>query len=281
MAGAPPSAEVPCTIIDARATAALLDVRELWRYRELLLFLAWRDLRVRYRQTLLGAGWALLEPLAGMLLFTLVFNRMAEIRAGELPYPLYCYAGLLLWTFFGRALRATTVSLVANAGLATKVYFPRLILPLAAQAACVADLLCALAMFFVLLAWYGMGASWRLATLPLWAGLAGLQALGVGLVLAAVNVRYRDVTQVVPLLTQVWMFATPVVYPLSAIPPRWLWVYTLNPLTSAVQGARWALLPDQPFDLGELLPSLVWGVFFLWVGLVCFRHVERRFADIV
>jgi lipopolysaccharide transport system permease protein len=278
----PPKLEdAPSTVIQAANTALRFELAELWRYRELLGFLAWRDLRVRYRQTLLGAAWALLEPLLGVVLFTLIFNRLAGIRAGEIPYPLYCGTGVLLWTFFGRALRSTTLSLVANAGLVTKAYFPRLVLPLAAETATFVDFLCGLATYFVLVAFYGHAPGPAVLTLPLWLLLAALNALGVGLALGAINVRFRDVSQAVPFLTQAWMFATPVVYPLRAVPVRWMGLYMLNPMVGVTEGLRWALLPRYEFDVHLLMPSLVVGLMVLVLGLAWFRRTERRFADIV
>jgi lipopolysaccharide transport system permease protein len=277
----PDHASAVCTVIQAADTDPWLELRELWRARELLGFLAWRDLRVRYRQTLLGAAWALLEPFVGVLLFTLVFNRLAGLQSGSVPYPLYCYAGLVLWTFFGRSLRTTCVSLVANAGLITKAYFPRLVLPLAGQLATVVDFGCALAMYFVLLAYYGIAPTPAILTVPLWVMLAALNALGIGLALAAVNVRFRDVSQTVPFLVQVWMLATPVAYPLSAVPARWMSVYQLNPMVGVVEGMRWALLPGHTFDVRLLIPSLGIGLVLLVIGLALFRRTQRRFADIV
>lgn len=283
MAGATLSAtsQVPPTIISADARAPLVNPRELWQARELLGFLAWRDIRVRYRQTLLGAGWALLEPLVTVVVFTLVFNRLAGLDSGPVPYPVYCCAGVLLWTFFARSLRAVTVSLVANAGLVTKAYFPRLILPLAAQSATLVDFGCALLMFFALAAYYGSPLVISLVTVPFWVALAALNALGVGLVLAAVNVRFRDVSQAVPFLTQIWMFASPVAYPLASVPERWRYAYQLNPMVGVVEGMRWALLPGYGFDATLLLPSMLMGVGLLLSGLWWFRRTQRRFADIV
>jgi lipopolysaccharide transport system permease protein len=268
-------------IIQAANLSPWVELRELWRYRELLGFLAWRDLRVRYRQTLLGAAWALLEPLVNVVLFTLVFNRLAGLQSGAVPYPLYCCAALVLWTFFGRALRSATVSLVANAGLVTKAYFPRLILPLAGQLATLVDFCCALAMYFVLLAYYGVALTPAVWTVPLWVLLAAVNALGIGLALAAINVRYRDVSQMVPFLVQVWMLATPVAYPLSAVPARWHLLYTLNPMVGVVEGMRWALLPGYPLDVGALIPSVGIAAILLAIGLTWFRATQRRFADIV
>jgi lipopolysaccharide transport system permease protein len=281
MAARPNVASPAWTVVDADGARTLLDSAELWRHRDLLLFLAWRDIRVRYRQTLLGAAWAIIEPAVGVLIFTLLFNRLAGIRSGTIPYPLSCGAAMLLWTFFARALRAITLSLVANASLVSKAYFPRLILPLSTLLATLLDLVCALAVFSALLVYYGVPAGWPLLTLPIWALLAALHALGIGLALAAINVRYRDISQAVPFLIQVWMFATPVAYPLSAMPARWLTLYSLNPLVGPVEGMRWALLPGYHFDPLLLLPSLAVGAISLFVGLVCFRRTERRFADIV
>jgi len=269
------------TVVDAGRGSLLADLRELWGCRELLWFLAWRDLRVRYRQTLLGAGWALLEPLLSVLLFTLLFNRLAGIQSGSVPYPLYCCAGLVLWTFFGRALRSNAVSLVANAGLLTKVYFPRLVLPLSGQLATLVDLGCGLMLYLVFLACYGVWPGPALLTMPVWAGLAAVNALGVGLMLAAINVRYRDVSQAVPFITQLWMFASPVAYPLTAVPVAWHRLYLLNPMVGVMEGMRWALLPDYSLDPALLVPSLVIGLLLLAIGLAWFHHTERHFADII
>lgn len=273
--------EGACTVIQPVGSDLMSELRELWRYRELLGFLAWRDLRVRYRQTLLGAAWALFEPLVSVVLFTLVFHNLAGLSAGSVPYPLHCYAGVAVWTFFGRALRSTTVSLVANANLVTKAYFPRLILPLSGQLATLVDLACALLMYAGLVLYYGVTPSAAVFTVPLWVALAGLSALGVGLVLAAINVRFRDVSQAVPFLVQMWMLATPVAYPLATIPAVWRPLYGLNPMVGAVEGMRWALLPGYHLDTYYLIPSVTLGLTALLVGSVWFRGAQRRFADIV
>lgn len=271
----------PSTIIKSGVSDPILELREIWQHRELLAFLAWRDIRVRYRQTLLGAAWALLEPLISVVLFTLIFNRLAGVQSGTVPYPLYCFTAVLLWTFFARALRATTVSLVANAALVTKAYFPRLVLPLSAQLGTLVDLACGLVLYFALVAYYGVIPGLAVLTVPVWVLLAVVNALGVGLVLAAVNVRYRDVTQAVPLLTQIWMFASPVAYPLAAVPVEWRSLYVLNPMVGVVEGMRWALLPGYAFDPALLLPSVITGLVMLLIGLFWFRRAQERFADIV
>ncbi len=269
------------TVIQPQGASLLCELRELWRYRELLAFLAWRDIRVRYRQTVLGAAWAVIEPLVSVLLFTLIFNRLAGVESGRTPYALHCFAAMLLWTFFSRALRAATLSLTTNSGLLTKAYFPRLVLPLAGLAAMLVDFLCALAMYLILVAHYHVVPGWAVLTTPLWVLLAAVNALGIGLALAAVNVAYRDVSQAVPFLIQVWMFATPVAYPLHTIPPQWLWLYQLNPMVGVVEGMRWALLPDYALDVKLLGPSVLIAALTLLFGVAWFRRCERRFADIV
>lgn len=278
--GCPPAAD-QLTSIDATQRAALCDLRELWRFRDLLLLLTWRDVRVRYRQTALGMAWAVVEPLVSVVLFTLLFNRLAGIDAGRTPYVLHCAAGLLVWTHFARALRGTTASLVANSNLATKVYFPRLILPLAAQFAALVDFVFAFAAYLALAAWCGALPTISLVALPVWLALASLAALGVGLVGGAINVRYRDVSQALPLLIQVWMFLTPVAYPLSLIPPPYRWLYALNPLVGIVEAARAALVPGASLDPWLIGPALAGVLAMLALGLIAFRAVERRFADIV
>ncbi len=280
----PPSSLHPTRdmlVIEADQRGTLLELRELLRFRELLLFLACRDVRVRYRQTLLGAAWALIEPFVNVILFTLLFNRLAGFESGEIPYPLYTFAAVLLWTFFARALRATTVSLTANARLVTKAYFPRMVLPLAGIGATSVDFCCAFLMYGLMMLWFGITPNLAVLTVPVWVLLAAINALGVGLVLGSVNVRFRDVSQAVPFLTQVWMFATPVAYPLGEIPTDWLGLYLLNPMVGVVEGMRWALLPNHEFHPILLVPTVVMGVLVLGTGLVYFRRAQRRFADIV
>lgn len=282
MAAAPhPAPTLQRTTIAAGDRGHLVNFHELWSYRELLAFLAWRDVRIRYRQTVLGVGWALLEPLASVVMLTLVFNRLAGIDSGDIPYPIFCYVAVTLWTFFARSLRAVTNCPVANAGLLTKVYFPRLIMPLAAQSALFIDAACALGMLTLFLVCFGVPLTWTALTVPVWILLASMNALGLGLLLAAINVRFRDVSQGVPFLVQVWMFATPVAYPLAKIPDQWQGLYTLNPMVGVVEAMRWALLPDYAWNPHLLVPSLIVGGGLLLIGLRTFRASQRRFADIV
>jgi lipopolysaccharide transport system permease protein len=270
---------VPLTIIEARRGWTPSDLAELGRFRDLWLFLAWRDVRVRYRQTALGAAWALLEPLVGVAIFTVVFHRVAGFSAGPWPYALFCYAALVIWSFFARALRETSQSLVVNATLLRKVYFPRLVLPLAALATAVVDFALALVMYFAMQWWYGVPPTWALLTVPFWLLLAVVNVLGVGLALAALNVRWRDVTQALPFVVQTWMFLTPVVYPLQT--QGWGRLFWLNPLTGVVEGMRWALLPGYALDPTLLVSSIGLGGVTLALGLILFGRAERGFADII
>jgi len=256
------------------------QVREVWRYRELLGFLAWRDVRVRYAQTAVGFVWAFLEPLAAALLFTFAFHRVAGLSAGATPYPIWAFAGLLVWTFFGRVLRDASASIVTNAALLRKVYFPRLILPCSVILAGLVDLACASLTFVVLSLVYGSSAG-ALATAPLWIALAAMAALGAGLLLASINVWFRDVTQAMPFLLQVWLLATPVAYPLTAVPEAWRPLLLANPMTGAVEGLRWALLEGYPLATDAVCVAAVGAPLLLAIGALVFTRVQRQFADVV
>ena len=269
----------PVTVIEARRGWAPSDLAELGRYRDLWLFLAWRDVRVRYRQTALGAAWALLEPLVGVAIFTIVFHRVAGFDAGNVPYPLFCYAALVIWNCFARALRESSQSLIVNATLLRKVYFPPLVLPLSAMATAVVDCGFALVMYFVMQWWYGVAPTWAVLTVPLWILLALINVMGVGLVLAALNVRWRDVTQALPFVVQTWMFLTPVVFPLQT--QGWGRLFWMNPMTGVVEGMRWALLPAHALDPTLLVSSVGLGLATLAVGVVLFGRAQRGFADII
>jgi lipopolysaccharide transport system permease protein len=271
----------PTVVIDARGMGLVARLREFWRYRELLVFLAWRDIRVRYRQTLIGAAWAVVEPFVGMVVFTLLFSRVARFSSGEIPYPLYCYAALLLWNFFARALRESTICFTANAALLRKTYFPRLVLPCACVLSLVIDFCCALALFVVLCAYYGLRPGLAVLTVPLWLLLAGSTALGSGLILGAINLRYRDIGQTLPFIVQTWLLASPVAYPRSVIPASWLALYQLNPMVGIVEGMRWALLPQVPLDSGLAALGAAGALTLLAAGVVTFSHAERGLADVV
>jgi lipopolysaccharide transport system permease protein len=257
-----------------------LELGEVWKYRELLLFLTWRDIQLRYRQTLLGAAWAIIQPLFLMLVFTLFFGRLASMPSDGIPYPLFAYAGLLPWTFVSNSAVNSGNSLVGSAHLVTKVYFPRLIIPGAAVLAGLVDYCIAGALFFVLLAFGHVALTWRiLALVPLALG-ATLLSLAVGLGMSALNVKYRDVRHALPFLIQLWMFATPIIYPVSLIFAKWRWATFFNPMAGIVEGHRSALL-GRPFDL-SLLAGAAAVTFLLLAGAaVLFRRMEKSFADVI
>lgn len=269
------------TLIRPRSAWAPLDLAELWAHRELLVFLAWRDLKVRYKQTALGVLWAVVQPVATMLVFTLVFGRIAQVPVGDVPYPLFAFAGLLPWQLFSSALTDAGNSLVANRDLLTKVYLPRLLIPFAAVLASLVDLGVAFVLLLGLMAFERYSPGPTIVLLPAFIALALLTALAVGVWLAALNVRYRDIRYTIPFITQFLLFATPVAYPLSAVPEPWRSVLALNPLAAVVEGFRWALLgttPVLPATLGISVAALI--VLFV-SGLYYFRRAEREFADVI
>ncbi len=270
----------PLILIDARASALSFNLRELWAYRELLLFLAWRDISVRYKQTFLGATWAIIQPLFAMLLFTLLFGRLARMPSDGIPYPLFAYAGLLPWTFFANAVTNSGNSLIGSSSLITKVYFPRVFIPAAAVLAGLIDLAIASLLLVPLLFYYQLTITWRILLLPLFAVLATLLALAVGMCLAALNVKYRDVRYALPFLIQLWLFASPVIYPVSIVPEKWRLVLALNPMTGIIEGFR-SCLYGRDFDASVILPSVFVTAAILVFGFLAFRRVEDGFADVV
>jgi lipopolysaccharide transport system permease protein len=257
-----------------------LNLREIWHYRELLVFLTWRDIKVRYAQAALGATWAILQPLLTMVIFSVIFGNLAELPSDGIPYPIFSYAALLPWQLFAGALQRTGTSLVGNANLLTKVYFPRLIIPISAVAAGLVDFIIALVVLFGLMLFYHIKLTWAVLTLPLLILLALLTALAVGLWLSALNVQYRDVQHMIPFLVQAWMYASPVAYSVGLIPDKWRILYGLNPMAGVIQGFRWALLGAAPPD--ELMvASVVIVVILLMSGLYYFKRMEKTFADVV
>jgi lipopolysaccharide transport system permease protein len=273
---------LPITIIERRPGWKFVDLGELWRYRELLFFLIWRDVKVRYKQTVLGAAWAILQPLATMVVFSLFFGRLAEMPAGDVPYPLFAFAGLLPWTFFSNAISQAGVSVVGNQNLVTKVYFPRLFIPLGAIGAGVVDFVIAFGMLIVLMLWYGVMPGWSMLLAPfLTAGLVAA-TLGVGVFLSALTVAYRDFRYVVPFGVQLWLFATPCIYMRTdaLLSPRWNAVLPLNPAFGLIANFRAAVL-GEPLDMYSLSVSLAVSAVLLLGGCLYFRRVERSFADII
>ena len=258
-----------------------LDPRALWDNRELLYFLIWRDLKVRYAQTALGTAWAVLQPLSMMLLFTVLFSRLAGMRSNPAPYPLFAYAALLPWTFFSSATTHAAHSLVGNAHILTKVYFPRVLIPLAAVLSCLVDLLLGLTMVAPLMVFYDVAPGWHLLWLPAAIALTTVVALGTGIWIAAVNVKYRDVRFALPFAIQLWLFATPVAYPPSLVGGSLAQaVLGLNPMAGVVEGFRWVLLGSTP-PSGMLAISTVMIILVLVSGVFYFRTMERTFADVI
>lgn len=269
------------TVIEPPSGWTGLNLGELWAYRELLYFLTWRDVKVRYKQAALGFSWAIIQPVAMMLIFTVVFGNFAQLPSDGVPYPAFALAGLLPWQLFSGALTRAGTSLVGNSALLTKVYFPRLLIPLSAVAAGLVDFAVSLVLLFGLLLFFGVGLSWTALTLPLFTLLAIATTVAVGLWLSALNVQYRDVQYVIPFLIQAWMFASPVAYSATLVPTGpWRFVYGLNPMGGVIQGFRWALFGGNPPD--ELLGlSVLIVVVLLVTGIAHFRRMEATFADVV
>ncbi len=257
-----------------------VDLRELWAYRELAGFLALRDLRVRYKQAAFGVAWAIFQPLAGVVVFTIVFRRLASVASDGIPYPVFAFVGLTVWAYASSSVTKATQSLVSNAALVTKVYFPRVVVPLAAVLPGLLDFAVALPVLGILWAVYGVTPTWALLTLPLWVTAVVVVAFAVGLLLSALNVRYRDVSQAITLFIQLWLFLSPVAYPSSSVPAGWRPLYALNPMSGVIDGFRWALVGGPAPGPWLLLSGLV-TVVLLATGVVYFQRTERQFADVI
>jgi len=276
-----PTSVLPTTVYTPPGKGLNFDLRELWHYRELLYFLTWRDIKIRYTQTALGVAWAVLQPLISMAIFSIIFGRLAKLPSSDIPYPVFAFAALLPWQLFSGALSRASTSLVANRNLLTKVYFPRLIIPLSAAGAGLLDFAISLLVLMVLMLIYGIRPTWALLTLPLLILLVLLTAVAVSLWLSALNVQYRDVEHAIPFLIQAWMYASPVAYSAELIPGGvWQILYGLNPMAGVIQGFRWALLGTDP--PGSLFTaSIIMTVVLLVGGLIYFQKMEESFADIV
>ena len=272
--------EPPVTIIKPTAGWAKLRLGELWEFRELVFFFIWRDVKVRYKQTVLGAGWAIIQPLFTMVIFSIFFGRLAGIPSDGLPYPLFALAGLVPWLFFMNGLTHGANSLVENEKLIKKVFFPRMIVPVSSVLAGLVDFAIAAGLLVVAMAYYQIAPPTELIFLPLFVLLAVIAALGVALWLSALNVQFRDVRYVVPFLGQVWMFATPIAYPSSLLNESWQLVYAINPMVGVVEGFRWALLGAGEAAWGVVSISATVAVLWFVTGAFFFRRVERSFADI-
>jgi len=259
---------------------ASLKLKELWEYRELLYFLAWRDIKIRYRQTMLGIAWAILQPLLTMILFSFLFGRLAGIKSDGIPYPIFALSGLLLWTFFSNAVTTSSNSLVSSSHLITKVYFPRMIIPIAAVGAGLLDLIVSFPLLAALAFYYGVDLNWAVLMMPVIVLQTVLLAASIGMWLSALNVRYRDVRFAVPFVVQLWMFASPIIYPSSMLPGTWRWLVRLNPLTGIIEAFRASLFGGE-FDWAALGISAIITITLLVYSAYAFRRVERGFADIV
>jgi lipopolysaccharide transport system permease protein len=259
-----------------------LDFRELWRFRELLYFLVLRELKLRYKQAAIGVGWAIIQPVLAVLIFSLIFGRFAKISTGSTtPYVIFVFTAVLPWTYFAEAVRRSSTGLVSDADLIRKVYFPRLIVPLAMVIAPLADFAAGLIVLLVMLAWFHIALSPAIVLLPFFLIVALALALSIGLWLGPFSVRYRDVMHALPFLVQVWLYASPVVYPASIVPERWRLLYSLNPMVGVIEGFRWALLGTAQPDVRAMAISGVFIAVALALGVVYFRKMERSFADVI
>lgn len=258
-----------------------LGLRELWEYRELFFFLTWRDVAVRYKQTVLGIAWAVIQPFMTMVVFSLFFGSLAKIPSDGVPYPIFSYAGLVPWMFFANALNQSSNSLVANANLITKVYFPRLAAPISTVLSGVVDFVFAFLVLLGMVLYYGLVPTWNALWLPLFLLLAIVASLGAGLWLSALNVQFRDIRYAVPFLTQLWMFATPIAYPSSLLSEPWTLLYALNPMVGVVEGFRWALLGTATAPGLSVVASSSVALALLIGGALYFRKMEKSFADMV
>ena len=258
-----------------------LDLKDLWTHREILYFLAWKDLKLRYRQTALGAGWALLQPVLTMVVFTVFFGRLAGLPSDGLPYPLFTYAALLPWGLFAHVLTQSSQSVVTHQDLVTKVYFPRLLVVLAPIGVGLVDFAVAFAVLLAMMLWYGLLPGPAILALPLFVAFAALVAVAVGVWLAVLNVRYRDVRYAIPFLANLWLYASPVAYPASLVPERWRALYGLNPMAGVIEGFRWALLGGAGLTAPLIIASLAVTLIVLVSGLFYFSRFEHTFADVV
>jgi len=258
-----------------------LKLDELWEYRELLYFLTWRDIKVRYKQTALGAAWAIIQPFLTMLVFSLFFGRLARVPSDGVPYPIFSFAALVPWTFFANGLSQSSNSLVGSSNLITKVYFPRLTIPISAVLSGVVDFLIAFAVLLAMMLYYGLTPTINVLWLPLFLLLALVASLGVGLWLSALNVEFRDVRYVLPFVVQFWMFATPIAYPSTLLSEPWRQLYGLNPMVGVIEGFRWALLGTNTAPGPIIIVSSLAAVLILAGGAFYFRRVEKTFADLV
>ncbi len=282
MEGAYLAAHSP-TVVEIRPSRGLfdLDLANVWRYRELLGVLIKRDIQVLYRQAVLGIAWAVVQPVLAVVIFSIVFGYFARMPSDGIPYPIFAFAAVLPWTYFAEAVRRSATGLVNDAELVRKVYFPRLVVPVAGVITPLLDFCIAMVILVGLMFWYGVAPTWHLLAVPPLLALAGLLALSIGLWLGPLNVRFRDVKHTLPFMLQIWMYASPIVYPLSMIPEGWKWLYSLNPMVGVIEGFRWAVFGRGQPDMLSTSMSAVLILVLLAGGLVFFKRMERSFADVI
>lgn len=277
------AATTPAPIVEIRPDRGLfdLDLGAVWRYRELLWVLMKRDVQVLYKQALLGAAWAILQPVFAVLIFTFVFGVAAHLPSDGVPYPIFAFAGVLPWTYFAEAVRRSGLGLVTDAELVRKVYFPRLIMPLANVISPLLDFCIAFCVLLAMMAFYHIMPTWRFLIVPPLMAISALLALAAGLWLGPINVRFRDIKHTLPFLIQIWMYATPIVYPLSMVPAQWRGLYALNPMVGVIEGFRWAVFNHGDLNVAALSTSALVIAALLFGGLLFFRRMERSFADLI
>jgi lipopolysaccharide transport system permease protein len=278
-----PTAATEDGVAEIRPSIGLLDLDlvELWRFRGLLYTLTIRDIQILYKQAALGIAWAIIQPIFAVAIFSVVFGRFVGISSSGVPYPLFAFAAVLLWTYFAEALRRSATNMVTDAELIRKVYFPRLVMPLAGAIAPLLDLALGFIVFLALMAWYAHAPGWHIVLAPAFVAMAGLLALSVGLWLGPINIRFRDIKHTLPFLIQVWMYASPVIYPISIVPHNLRWVYSLNPMVGIIEGFRWAVLGTDAASFQAIVTGVLVTVALLCGGLIFFRHMERTFADTI
>lgn len=271
----------PITVIEPPSGFFRVNLGEVWRYRDLLMLLAWRDISARFRQSLVGYGWAILKPLISAMIYTLVFSVFARIKTDPVPYPIFAFAALIPWMYFSTSLSGITGSIVGGGALLTKVYFPRLVLPLASVVVGLVEVLLQLVIIAGLMAYYQYLPGWPILCLPIFIALTILTALAFGIWLTALNVKYRDVGMAVPFMIQIWMYLCPIVYPITLVPERWRTLYAINPMVGVIEGFRWSLLGTDAPNFQMMAVSFGVLSIFLFAGLLYFRKVETTFADII
>ena len=268
-------------IIEKRRGLLFMDWAELWEYRELLYALVIRELKIRYKQTAIGVSWVILQPLITMMIFTVIFGYLAKIPSDGVWYPVFALTALLPWTYFSQAVSRSGTALVGNANLVSKIYFPRILLPLSMIVAPLVDLALSLVLLFGMLFYAGIPLTWKVGTLPVFLVIAMCASIGIGLFVSAANVKYRDVGHAIPFLIQIWMFVSPIAYPVSLVPERWRFLYGLNPMTGVIEGFRWALLGQTAPDFVVMTASFAVFILLVAAGLIYFRQMERHFADVI